>query len=30
MNIMQVFNKFPTKKDCINHLEKIRWDGLTT
>ncbi len=27
MNIIEVFEKFPTQKDCIEHLEKIRWAG---
>ena len=25
MNITQIFEKFPTQKDCIAHLEKARW-----
>ena len=25
MNIVQVFDRFPTHKDCITHLEKARW-----
>ena len=25
MNILQVFQKFITQKDCIEHLEKTRW-----
>jgi len=25
MNIIDVYTKFPTEKDCIEHLEKIRW-----
>ena len=25
MNITQIFEKFPTQKDCIGHLEKARW-----
>ena len=25
MNITQVFEKVPTQKDCIAHLEKTRW-----
>ncbi len=25
MNIIEVFRKFPTQKDCIQYLEKIRW-----
>ena len=27
MNIVQVFERFPTQKSCIEHLEKARWDG---
>ena len=27
MNIVQVFEAFPTQKDCIQHLEKARWNG---
>ena len=25
MNILQVFQKFTTQKDCIEYLEKTRW-----
>jgi len=25
MNIIQIFKQFPTQKDCIEHLEKVRW-----
>jgi transposase-like protein len=25
MNIIQIFNKFPTQESCIKHLEQIRW-----
>ena len=25
MNIVQIFEKFPTQKDCIKHLERKRW-----
>ncbi len=25
MNIIQIFNKFPTQESCIAHLEKVRW-----
>ncbi len=25
MNIVQIFEKFPTQQDCINHLERKRW-----
>ena len=27
MNIVQVFERFPTQKDCITHLELARWQG---
>jgi transposase-like protein len=27
MNIIEVYEKFPTEKDCINHLEGVRWSG---
>jgi transposase-like protein len=27
MNLIQVFEKFPTQDDCIDHLEKVRWRG---
>ena len=27
MNIILIFEKFPTQKDCIQHLEKARWNG---
>ena len=27
MNILEVFEKFPTQKDCIEYLEKVRWEG---
>lgn len=27
MNIIQIFQKFPTEKDCIAHLEQVRWGG---
>jgi len=30
MNIVQVFEKFPTQEDCITHLEQARWDSKTT
>lgn len=26
MNIVEVFEKFPTQEDCIKHLEKVRWN----
>lgn len=25
MNIIQVFQKFPTQESCVEHLEKVRW-----
>ena len=25
MNLVELFKKFPTEQDCINHLESIRW-----
>ncbi len=27
MDIISVFKKFKTQKKCINHLEKVRWNG---
>ena len=27
MDIIQVFEKFPTQKDCITYLEQVRWKG---
>ena len=27
MNIIQIFERFPTQKDCIAHLETARWGG---
>ena len=27
MNIIQVFQKFPTQESCIAHLETARWKG---
>ena len=27
MNIIEVYKKYPTQKDCIEHLELIRWRG---
>jgi len=30
MNIIEVYNKFPTQKDCLNHLESVRWKGQPT
>ena len=26
MNIIQIYKTFPTQQDCINHLEKVRWN----
>ncbi len=30
MNIIQIFNKFPTQESCIEHLETARWGGKPT
>ena len=30
MNIIQVFQQFPTQEDCIAHLEEARWHGEPT
>src|SRR5271155_5779488 len=27
MNIIEIYKKFPTEKDCIAHLEIVRWKG---
>ena len=27
MNIIQAYKKFPTRADCLEHLEQVRWDG---
>lgn len=27
MNLIQVFEKFPTPTECIAHLERVRWGG---
>lgn len=27
MNLIKVFEKFPTQDDCIAHLERVRWRG---
>lgn len=27
MNIIQIYQKFPTEKDCIKHLETVRWNN---
>ena len=26
MNIIQIFQKFPTQESCVRHLEKMRWE----
>ncbi len=26
MNIIQIYNQFPTENDCLNYLEKVRWN----
>ena len=28
MDIVQIFEKFPTQESCIKHLEKVRWGGM--
>lgn len=28
MNIVSIYKKFPTKDDCIAHIEKIKWSGI--
>lgn len=30
MNLVEIFKKFPTQKDCIEYLEKIKWQGTPT
>ena len=30
MNIVKIFKRFPTQKDCIAHLEKARWNNGPT
>lgn len=30
MNIIEVFEKFPTQEDCISYLEKVRWNNEPT
>lgn len=30
MNLIQVFEKYPTQDACIGHLEKVRWRGTPT
>ena len=27
MNIVHIFERFPTQRDCIAHLEQARWRG---
>lgn len=27
MDILQMYREFPTREDCLAHLEKIRWNG---
>lgn len=27
MNIIEIYKRFPTQKDCLNHLEKVRWNN---
>ena len=27
MNIIQIYKKYPTKSDCISHLEEVKWHG---
>jgi len=27
MNIIQVYNQFPTQDSCLEYLEKVRWNG---
>ncbi len=27
MNIIQIYKRFPTEVDCLNHLETVRWAG---
>ena len=30
MNIVQIFQTFPTQESCISHLEKARWGGTVS
>ncbi len=30
MNIVEIFETFPTQADCIRHLEKARWGDTAT
>lgn len=27
MNIIEIYKKFPTQKDCLDYLENVRWKG---
>lgn len=27
MNIIEIYKRFPTQKDCLKHLEDVRWKG---
>ena len=27
MNIVKIYQQFPTESDCIAHLESVRWGG---
>lgn len=27
MSNLEIFNRFPTRRDCITHLEKVMWNG---
>lgn len=28
MNIIQIYKRFPTQQDCLNHLEIVQWKGI--
>jgi transposase-like protein len=30
MNLVQLYINFPNRQDCINHLEKVRWNNKPT
>lgn len=30
MNIIQIYKRFPTEEDCIDHLEQVRWNNKPT
>ena len=30
MNIVEVYERFPTQDDCIEYLEKVKWKGKST